>query len=276
MYADLHTHTIYSDGSLEIEELVKEAKDKKIKVLAVTDHDTIFHYDKVKAACEKYGIQYIRGVELSCYDFDVNKKVHIVGLGLNDNPKHVEEKAAQVLKGRDDYHKKLITILNNKGYDISYEDVKKYAKYNIVFKKHLFDAIADKYPQMNNPQKYRELFLNTGFSNADLEMNYITVKDGIEAIHEDGGIAIIAHPCLYKNYPEIDKYVEYGLDGIEISHPEMKEEDYYLTREIADKYNLIRSGGSDFHDNDLTPFLGDYGLTKEQFDTFKLGLNYND
>lgn len=266
MYADLHSHTIYSDGSFEIENLVKDAHEKGIKVLAITDHDTVHHYDLIKEACEKYDIIPIRGIELSCYDFDVNKKVHILGLGFKNYPTNVEKLAKQALNGRDNYHKKMIKMLNEKGYDITYEDAKKHAKYSIVFKKHLFEAIVEKYPEMKDPMKYRELFLNTGFSNADLEMEYIPVKKGIEAIHKDGGYAILAHPCLYKNYPEIEKYVDYGLDGIEISHPEMKEEDYPLTREIAQKYNLMMTGGSDFHNYELTPSLGKYGLEKEEFE----------
>lgn len=265
MYADLHTHTNYSDGNVEVEDLVKLAKEKGTKVLAIADHDTLFHYDRIKEACDQYGIKSVWGIELSCYDFSVNKKVHILGLGFKDYPVNVEAKGKQALAGRDNYHKKMIKMLNEKGYDITYEDAKKHSKYNIVFKRHLFDAIVEKYPEMKDASKYRELFLNTGFSNADLEMDYIPVDEGIEAIHKDGGIAILAHPCLYSNYPEIEKYVAYGLDGLEVSHPEMKAEDYVKTKEIVEKFDLIATGGSDFHDFLLTPDMGEYGITEGQY-----------
>lgn len=86
VYADLHVHTNYSDGTHSIEEVIRLAKNRGIKVVAITDHDTLYHYDKVKKICEKNNIKTIRGVEMSCYDFDVYKKVHVVGLWLNDNP----------------------------------------------------------------------------------------------------------------------------------------------------------------------------------------------
>ena len=236
VYADLHVHTNYSDGTHSIEEVIRLAKNRGIKVVAITDHDTLYHYDKVKKICEKNNIKTIRGVEMSCYDFDVYKKVHVVGLWLNDNPTHVEELCNHTLKCRDEYHHQLIDELNDKGLDITYEEAKKFSPYNIVFKMHLFQAIVN-----------------------------IDVKSGIEAIHKDGGIAILAHPCEYDNYDEIKKYVSYDLDGIEISHPSMKEDDYPLTQHFAKKYNLLKSGGSDFHNIKLTS-IGDFGLTKEQFD----------
>jgi len=268
IYADLHTHTNYSDGTQEVEEVVKLAHSKGIKALAVSDHDTIFHYERVKNACEEYGIEAIRGVEMSCYDFTKFKKIHVVGLWLNDTPVHVEKLCKKTLESRDHYHRKLIHELNEKGLNITYEDAKKYSPYNIVFKMHLFQAIIEKYPQYNNIEKYRSLFASKTTKETDLEMGYIDIKDGIEAIRKDGGVSIIAHPCEYDNYDEIEKYISYGLQGIEISHPSMKVEDYIRTNEIADKYHLLRSGGSDFHDLNLTK-MGENGLTKEQFITLK-------
>ena len=158
VYADLHVHTNYSDGTHSIEEVIRLAKNRGIKVVAITDHDTLYHYDKVKKICEKNNIKTIRGVEMSCYDFDVYKKVHVVGLWLNDNPTHVEELCNHTLKCRDEYHHQLIDELNDKGLDITYEEAKKFSPYNIVFKMHLFQAIVNKYPEYNNLEKYRELF----------------------------------------------------------------------------------------------------------------------
>lgn len=270
IYADLHVHTVYSDGIHSIEDTVKLAVENGIKVLAITDHDTVFHYDDVKRVCNHYGIETLRGVEMSCYDFEVNKKVHIVGLWLNDNPSHVEELCQNTLQCRDAYHHTLIKELNEKGLDISYEDAKKYAPYNIVFKMHLFQAIVEKYPEYNDMDKYRSLFAGQTSIYVDRQMEYIEVKKGIEAILKDGGIPVIAHPCEYNNYSEIEKYVNYGAKAIEISHMSMKEQDYLLCEEYAKKYNLLCSGGSDFHASHLTK-MGMHGLTKEQFKSLKNG-----
>ena len=190
IYADLHSHTNHSDGLLEIEELLKLAKEAKIEVLAITDHDTTDQYEEISEKAKKIGIRTVKGVEISCYDYQVDKKVHIVALFLPDKTPHKSK---------------------------------------------------------------------------NLEMGYIDVEDGIKAALADGAIPILAHPCQYENYPEVGKYVSFGLRGIEISHRLMKEEDFDLTKDLAEKYDLIGSGGSDFHDP-AKHLLGKFGLSKEEFD----------
>lgn len=268
VYADLHTHTNYSDGTQSIEDVFKLAKENGVHTLAITDHDTTYHYQKIKEVAQKYNMETIRGVEMSCYDHEVCKKIHIVGLWLNDEVPHVEKLCQETLKCRDKYHHTLIELLHQKGYDISYEDAKFFAPYNIVFKIHIFLALMKKYPSEMSISRYRELFAGPTSKEVDSQMGYIDIQKGIEAIHQDGGVAILAHPCEYDNYDEIKKYVDYGLDGIEISHPSMKEEDYPLTQDYAKRFGLLESGGSDFHDSRLTA-IGKYGLTQEQYELLK-------
>lgn len=268
IYADLHVHTNHSDGTMEIEDVLKMAKEKGIKAIAITDHDTVDHYFEAKQIGEALGIEVIRGVEMSCYDMDVHKKIHIIGLWLNDEIPHVEALCNKTLQCRDRYHRELILGLKEKGYSISYEDAKKYSPYNIVFKMNIFQALKEKYPDEMNAERYRELFASETSLETDLKMGYIDIKEGIQAIRQDGGIAIIAHPCEYNNYDEIEKYVGYGLQGIEINHPSMKEEDYLKTRNFALKYHLFESGGSDFHDELLTK-MGSNGISESQFEALK-------
>ncbi|MEG0277089.1 MAG: PHP domain-containing protein [Coprobacillus sp.] len=264
VYADLHVHTNHSDGTKEIKDVLQMAIDKGIKVIAITDHDTLDHYDEVKKWGEILGIETIRGVEMSCYDEEVSKKIHIIGLYLNENAEHVEKLCQETLNCRDIYHHQLIEKLKEKAYHITYEDAKKYSPYNIVFKIHIFLALMAKYPHDMSPAKYRELFASKTTKDVDKQMGYIDIKEGIEAINQDGGIAIIAHPCEYDNYDEIEKYIGYGLEGIEISHPSMREEDYMKVEEFVNKFDLICSGGSDFHDERLTQ-MGNHGLSYERY-----------
>ncbi|WP_339282233.1 PHP domain-containing protein [Oceanobacillus sp. FSL K6-3682] len=263
IYADLHVHTNHSDGVCEIKDVLDRAKEKNIKALAITDHDTVDHWAEIKQYSEELGIEAIRGVEMSCYDFDVYKKVHVLGLWI-EKTDHIEKLCTKTLQARDNYHKELIEELKQKNYYITYADAKKYSKYNIVFKMHLYQALKEKYSDDMNPEKYKQLFASKTSIETDMKMEYIDVKKGIEAIQKDGGIAVLAHPCVYDNYDEIKKYVNFGLQGIEINHSKMKAIDYKLTEEFASKFNLYRSGGSDFHDPELLQF-GNNGLTEEQF-----------
>lgn len=268
IYADLHMHTNHSDGVCEIRDVLENAKAHGIKALAITDHDTTNHYGEITKIAHELDLELVKGVEMSCYDFDVYKKVHVVGLWLPESTPTIDALCNATLQKRDAYHKKLIQYLNTQGYEITYEDAKKYSKYNIVFKMHIFQALKEKYPSEMTPSRYKELFASKTSKETDIEMGYIPVKEGIAAILKDGGVPILAHPCVYDNYDEIEKYVPYGLKGVEISHTKMKDIDYKLTQEFASKYNLLRSGGSDFHDPELITF-GNNGLTHEEFNELK-------
>lgn len=268
IYADLHVHTNHSDGVCEIADVISMANEKGIKALAITDHDTVNHYDEIKKIGNDFNIEVIKAVEMSCYDYDVFKKVHIVGLWISEDSSNIKKLCDETLKCRDNYHRELIKKLAESGYEITYEDAKKYSKYNIVFKMNIFQALKEKYPNEMTKEKYKELFASKTSKETDSKMGYISVEEGIKAIQKDGGIAIIAHPCVYDNYDEIEKYVGYGLQGIEINHSKMKEIDFKRTLEFADKYNLVKSGGSDFHNPELIEF-GKFGLMEQQYKELK-------
>lgn len=240
------------------------AIDKGIKTVTITDHDTIHHFEEIKRISNQLGIEIIPAVEMGCYDKAVSKKIHIIGLYLKGKAPHVKKLCQETLKCRDLYHHQLIEKLKDKEYHITYEDAKKYSPYNIAFKIHIFLALMAKYPRVMTPTKYRELFASQTTKEVDKQMGYINIKAGIESIYQDGGIAIIAHPCEYDNYNEIGKYVGYGLDGIEVSHPSMKADDYTRVQTLVDKFHLICSGGSDFHDERLTE-MGNQRLSYKQF-----------
>ncbi|WP_244834395.1 PHP domain-containing protein [Clostridium sp. BJN0001] len=268
IYADLHVHTNHSDGICEISDVLKRAKNNGIKAIAITDHDTVDQFDDVKKIADKLGIEAVKGVEMSCYDFDTYKKVHVVGLWLNKDTNNIKKLCDKTLSCRNEYHKQLIQKLKEKGYDITYNDAKKFSKYSIVFKMNIFQALKEKYPSEMTKERYRELFASKTSRETDLKMGYIDVKDGINAIRKDGGVSIIAHPCEYDNYNEIEKYISYGLQGIEINHSKMKEIDFKKTLDFADRFNLLRSGGSDFHDPTIIQF-GKFGLTEDQYNNLK-------
>lgn len=264
IYADLHVHTNHSDGVCEIKTVLANAAKNSLKILAITDHDTCNHYDEIFAEGNKLGLTIIKGIEMSCYDFNVYKKVHIVGLWLNEQTPHIDKLCSHTLQCRDQYHHELITQLAEQGYDIVYADAKKFSKYNIVFKMHIFQALQEKYPQEMTKERYKQLFASQTSKETELKMGYIPVQQGIESILQDGGIPILAHPCVYNNYSEIGKYVAYGLRGLEINHSKMQDVDFELTQYYANKYQLLKSGGSDFHDPRLIKF-GDFGLTQPEF-----------
>lgn len=271
MYADLHMHTNYSDGVFEIEEVIKKAKYAGLKCIAITDHDTFSHYSKVKDLGEKYDVLTIPGVEISCYNYRMFKKVHIVGLFLNETAPHVEALCNKILKKRDAYHKQLIKQFCDMGYEITYDECKAFSPYSIVFKMNIFQAIKQKYPDVDD-LFYKKYFQGKVERNVELNMGYATVEEGIKAILKDGGIPILAHPNFYDSFSEIDEYVSYGLEGIEVDHHSMNDKDRFYAKKLAKKYHLYQSGGSDFHKDRYTDdgkeHLGTFGLSEEEFTAF--------
>lgn len=268
MNIDLHTHTYMSDGLLSPKELLLMAKAKGVNTIAISDHDTYYHMKEAKVLAKKLGIELINAIELSCYNFSKMKKVHIVGLFLNDDAPNCERLGNGVLEGRNRFHKKMINDINALGYNITYDEVKSFSKSNTIFKMHLYMAIKSKYPEVD-VNFYKKHFLKDDTSDVDLEMNYISVEEGIKAILQDGGIPILAHPPLYNSMPELEEYVSYGLKGIEVSHPCMTLDDQVEVTEAARKYQLYLSGGSDFHFESNVVTLGEYGVTQREFETLK-------
>ena len=273
IYADLHTHTNYTDGVNTIEELLKKAQAAGIKKLAVTDHDTMFHLPIIAEQATNYDIELIPGVELSLFDYTVNRRVHMLGLFF---PELVPDKINQEIQAlnnrREQFHKIMIERFTASGYPITFEDVKKYAPYNIPYKMHIFLALFEKHLQQLSKaelkQFYMEEFGKPQSKEDDALVAYPDIQTGINWILESGGIPCIAHPNLYDSFDQVEGYIAMGMQGIECYHSQMKPEDTTRALAIAAKHQLYITGGSDYH-GDLfgTPdqTLGNFGLDETQY-----------
>ena len=264
-YADLHMHTSYSDGDYDIKEVIEMAVEAGIKTMAITDHDRADHFEKIKEIGKDFDIRLIKGLEISAYDFESHKKVHIVGLFLPERTPEIDKLNAITNKKREAYHISLLPKLAEDGFDLDYTYLKTFAKNSIIYKSDIFWAMKAKYPERMEGVGFKDIFHEKTTDDLARTMGYIPVKDAIEAVNADGGLSILAHPQEYDNWDEIDKYKEMGLRAIEINHSRMKEGDFERAKDFANRLDLLMSGGSDFHR--LGRFdLGDYGLSQEEFD----------
>ena len=269
-YSDLHMHTSYSDGDYDIEDVIKMAKDAKFEVISITDHDRCDHYELISKIADEYAIRLIKGIELSAYDFECSKKVHIIGLFLPEITKNIDKLNLYTNKKRNAYHISLLDKLREDGFDLSEAYVKKFAPNSIIYKSNIYWAMKAKYPTKMQGVGYKDIFDEKTDDELAKKIGYVDVEDAIKAVNEDGGLPILAHPQEYNNWDEIPKYIDFGLKGIEINHSRMKEGDFQQARDFADKYNLLKSGGSDFHR--LGKFkLGEYGLDEQEFHELEKG-----
>lgn len=117
-----------------------------------------------------------------------------------------------------------------------------------LFKQHIMHALMDAgYTNEIFGDLYHALFSSESETNLLAPVKYPDVKDVIEEVHNAGGIAVLAHPAVYDNFDEIDKYIELGLDGIEVWHPSASDEVIERLSKICKKNKLLLTGGSDFH-----------------------------
>lgn len=273
-YADLHMHTSYSDGDYDIKEVIEMAVGAGIKTMAITDHDRADHFEKIKEIGKDFDIRLIKGLEISAYDFDSHKKVHIVGLFLPEKTPEIDKLNAITNKKREAYHISLLPKLAEDGFDLDYTYLKTFAKNSIIYKSDIFWAMKAKYPERMEGVGFKDIFHEKTTDDLARTMGYIPVKDAIEAVNKDGGLSILAHPQEYDNWDEIEKYKEMGLRAIEINHSRMKDGDFERAKDFANKLDLLMSGGSDFHR--LGRFdLGDYGLRQDEFKALEEGFRKN-
>lgn len=255
MKVDLHVHTNLSDSSKSIEETLEIAKEKGVEVLSLVDHDTTETYEKAKDLAQAYGIQLIPGVEISSYDYQGKRKVHLLAYKYGDQTPNMDKINQETLRRRNEKSLKQLKILQEEGYLKEGQEVgRSKNKAQTLYKQHLMAAMtqADYYSQ-EYQDLYRSLFKNQNI--AHIEMEYVDVFQALEAILKDGAIPVLAHPGETDSFELVPELVQKGLRGIEVLHPSHGPEDRKKARELAEKYQLMETAGSDYH--------GDFGSREE-------------
>lgn len=248
-YIDLHVHSNVSDGSLTPSELVKEALRCNLAAFALTDHDTVSGVSEAIEAAKGTGIEVIPGAEISAgYK---KKDIHILGLLLRyDDPK-LQATLEEAIKERDARNEKMANNLANGGLDIDIDRLKAaFPPDTVLTRAHFARYLAE-----TGQVKY----INAAFDhylNADgpyyVPRKYITPEDAIALIKHAGGIPVLAHPLIY-HLPEeeldalICRLKNAGLAGLEVFYSSNTGFDEGILRRYANKYDLLMTGGSDFH-----------------------------
>lgn len=247
MAADLHCHTKLSDGSVGIEDLIVIAQKSGIDTIAITDHDCLAGTVRGQVIGKRYGVTVIPGVELSAFDKEVGKKVHILCY-LAEKPDRLEGLCKRTSVARKRAGQIMMLKVASR-FPVSNDFIINHASGSTnLFKQHIMHALMDAgYTNEIFGELYTALFSRESATNLLAPVNYPEVKDVIEEIHNAGGIAVLAHPTLYDNFDEIDKYIEMGLDGIEIWTPYATDEQIEQLSAICKKNKILMTGGSDFH-----------------------------
>lgn len=246
---DLHMHTLHSDGTLTPVELVERAKSRSLSCIALTDHDTINGVLEAQAAGRKLGVEVVAGVEISVI-FEPGT-MHILGYFVDIQNKILLTGLEKIQNARGERNPKIIELLNKMGVAITLEEVKAESGGDQVGRPH-FARVLLKKGHVKTAQEAFDRYLAKG-SPAYVDKRNMTSKEAIQMIRRAGGVASLAHPKQLKLKDkalfeaEIKRLVSEGLGGLEVySSCQSKEESsYYL--EVAKRFGLVVTGGSDFH-----------------------------
>lgn len=273
---DLHTHTCYSDGELTPDELIKHAYDKNVRTLAITDHDTIrglknINYD-MNILKE---IKFIPGIELSA---KVDKGVmHILGYGIDMDNERLNKKMNELRDNRMHACLSLMEqIKRDYGILFGYEDIINLINSNHNLGKPDLAKLCVKNGYAKNIQDAFDKYLLSSYEKVRGTNKRLTYQECINLIIESGGIPVLAHPKTLKLTEKellilVKEMITYGLQGIEVYHSThtIDESEFYIG--MASKYDLLISGGSDYHGKNVKPDI-EVGTGKGNLKIKKLSL----
>lgn len=276
---DLHVHTTASDGEKTPKEMVDFAIKKGVKAIALADHDTIDGVEEAIEYSKDKDVEVVGGIEISCNEKEKNLfDIHIVGLFVDYNNQELIEFTKKMKESRIVQKTKMLEILNDLGYEVTIKELEKEANGGSYGKPHLANILLRKYPEKFKDTNaiYKELLGNGKKADVHRKGTY-NISETIKLIHEANGIAILAHPGFLHNNVEkvVDLFVDAGGDGIEVESDYQNLEESFSkniiskTKLIAQKNNLLISGGTDFHSEDSNPSIGTYGVTEEEFEKLK-------
>lgn len=242
----MHCHTKMSDGSTAIDELVLLAKRLGIRTIAVTDHDTFAGAVRAQIFGKRQGIEVLPGAEISAMDGKRGRKVHLLCY-LCDNPGRLEGICKKTRERRQAAAVQMMQKVMRM-YPITPEMVSRRAQGSTnIYKQHIMHALVDAgYSLTIFGELFQKLFdPKVGLAYASVA--YPDVRDLLRQVHEAGGLAVLAHPAVYDSYDLLEELAEQGLDGVEAVHPRNHEGDEERLRQIAERYGLVTTGGTDFH-----------------------------
>lgn len=251
--ADLHTHSTASDGQYTPADLVRQAKEAGITCLAITDHDTIGGVEQAIQAGREHGLLVLRGVELAAKE---NRHMHILGLGLHADCPQLAQLCQSLLNNRNDRNERIINFLQEKDVVLSLDEVKAIAGGQVVGRPHFAQAMVRKGYVANTREAF-DRYLDTP-EYQRIERLKASAEVCIQAIHQGGGKAVLAHPCqLAFSDEQLEETLrhlkELGLDGLECYYPQHTPAMVQKYLAFARKYDLGIMAGSDFHGKAVHP-----------------------
>jgi predicted metal-dependent phosphoesterase TrpH len=269
---DLHTHTVYSDGTFTPAELIALARDRGLDTVALTDHDTTTGLMEAAAAGGEANVEVVPGVELSTVRD--GEGVHVLCYLMDlANPEFL----AELQRLRDDRFtrgERMVTKLQALGYPITFERVREIARGGNIIRPHVAQALVEAGVVPTVKDAFSDELIGSG-GRAYVEKHALHPREAIELIHRAGGACVLAHPGTWREVSPvpvevIEELVDAGLDGIEAAHPEHTPEMELAYVEMTERWGLLWTGASDCHGTRYDPVrLGSRTTPPEQLERLR-------
>lgn len=241
--ADLHTHTVHSDGLYSPDTLVHAAVERCLAAVALTDHDSVGGVAEAVRAGEDAGVEVVPGVELAA---PLNgNEIHIVGLFIDAECPVLQNALARIRKGRNVRTLESVRRLGRLGLHVNYRKLRESAQPGVPGRGHLARALVEN-GFVPTPRAAFKRYLGNGMP-AHVPKLYPPFDEAIRIIHGAGGLAVFAHPLLSDADEWIPRLAEARLDAMEVRHPYHSASIERRYRKLCERYGLLPSAGSDCH-----------------------------
>jgi predicted metal-dependent phosphoesterase TrpH len=248
--ADLHCHSVISDGTLTPEELAERANMNGVRLWSLTDHDELGGQQRARLAAQAIGIDYVAGVEISITW--MGQTVHIVGLGIDELNLDLAEGLRQTRDGRSNRAKLMAEQLLKAGISGAYEGALLYAgNQELIARTHFARFLVDQGVCKDTDQVFKNYLVEDkpGY----VPHQWASLDDAVCWIRGAGGLAVIAHPGRYKlkslqMEALYKRFKDLGGSAIEVVTGSHSPDQYQTYGKIAQQYDFMASRGSDFHD----------------------------
>ncbi len=262
---DLHMHSTCSDGQYTPTELMELAYAAGIRKCALTDHDSVHGVKEARAACERLGMEFRSGIEISTkYK---GTELHILGYNVDEENPILLERTAFFRNERDKRGKRIYDYLASLGVSLKEGSVENIANGANLGRPHFAQAMLEQ-GYIENIREAFDKYLATPDFESHKFREECSWKEAIDLIHEAGGVAVLAHPGGYRKLdmysiePIIYELIDMGIDGIECFYSKHSKEETMFYLNIADSNDLLVTIGSDFHGEKVKPDI-ELGHTRE-------------
>lgn len=244
-YVDLHIHTIHSDGSSTVEEVLEAASHKELAAIAITDHDCVDAYPHALEMGSRLGIEVIPGLELSSESEGTD--LHILGYFIDTANPTLTRRLTEMKNARYVRARKIVENLNNQGIDLRFDTVLSIAGVGAIGRPHIAAALLREELVYSFREAF-EKYLGYGLP-CYVEKYRMQPREVFDLIKQAGGIPVLAHPGVTKVDERIPEFIRDGVLGIEAYHTEHSSALQQSYIKMARKNGLAVTGGSDFHNS---------------------------